>query len=517
MTRAQKRNSPRLPKRPLLAIGITLACLIIMFFAYYGFNQRIQRSGIWAPIQQRANNAAVQIVSQVGEFNWLQPYDIRQEVEIHGSGFFINAEGEIITNAHVVEEAKRIWIHLLSLGKKPINVDILSIAPERDIALLRVKQEDKEVLKKILGTIPYLPLGNSDEVRRTDNVLILGYPLGQQHLKSATGIISGREFLEGQSFIQTTAPINPGNSGGPLLNRKGRVIGINTAAVTKAQNVGYSIPINELKLIFDELHKKPFIRKPFFGFAFNNSSDFQATFLGNPKPGGLYINKIFKNSLAEKIGLTEGDMIYIFNGFTIDVFGEATVPWSPDKAPIIDLISRLKFGKIIPITIYRKSARKELSLEFKESPIYPIRTMYPDYEKIEYEIIGGMVVMQLTDNHLPLLKNKNPYLVRFEKIENKIEPVLVVTHILHGSAIQQLRSLKVGDIITDINGKEVKTLETFRTALYEGVTSNSLQIKTADNIFVVLPLRKILEDEKQLSKQFGYPISLTVKALLEKM
>ena len=102
-------------------------------------------------------------------------------------------------------------------------------------------------LEKTLGEIPYLPLGDSDTAYRSDRVLTLGYPLGQESLKSTTGVISGQE----RDMIQISAPINPGSSGGPLLNNKGEVIGICTSGINDAQNVNYIIPINETKAYFE--------------------------------------------------------------------------------------------------------------------------------------------------------------------------------------------------------------------------------------------------------------------------
>src|SRR5207249_4901678 len=121
--------------------------------------------------------------------------------------FFINDEGDLITNAHVVNQAPTVWIQIPSLGKQIIDVDVLSVSPERDLALLRVKPEGLKTIRAALGSIPYLSFGDSDTVKRSEEVLALGYPLGQQSLKSTSGVISGREG----HLIQMSAAINPGN------------------------------------------------------------------------------------------------------------------------------------------------------------------------------------------------------------------------------------------------------------------------------------------------------------------
>ena len=110
-------------------------------------------------------------------------------------------------------------------------------------------------------------------------MLVLGYPLGQYRVKSSTGVVSGWESGAGRSWIQITAPINPGNSGGPLVNDLGQVIGIAVSAVFPSQNVGYAIPINELKMILENLHTQGLVRRANLGLAFNFGSDALAKFL----------------------------------------------------------------------------------------------------------------------------------------------------------------------------------------------------------------------------------------------
>jgi serine protease Do len=229
----------------------------------------------WRPIQEEIHDTVVQIFSQIAETDLLQPYKTPAQYSVRGSGFIINDKGDIITNAHVVEQAIAIWIQIPSLGKCLLDVDLVGICPERDLALLRITDEGLALLRAQKGFIPYLTLGDSDTVRRADEVLALGYPLGQESLKSTTGVISGRE----KNLIQMSAPINPGSSGGPLLNVKGQVIGINTAGITEAQNIGYIIPINELCVILPELYTSKLLRKPTMGVLLINATHALTEFL----------------------------------------------------------------------------------------------------------------------------------------------------------------------------------------------------------------------------------------------
>jgi len=474
----------------------------------------VQGEENWLQVESAALNTVVQVFSQVGKFNWREPYKLEAQYESRGTGFFINDQGYLVTNAHVVNEAKTVWINIPALGRKTIKVESVGFCPDRDLALLRILPEDLELVRERLGRIPFLMLGDSDTVRRTDKILVLGYPLGQHRMKSTTGVVSGREAVDTVSYLQITAPINPGSSGGPLISTQGAVIGITVASVPEASNVGYAIPVNELKLIFEDLVEKQLVRKPILGGHFHNATDEHARFLGNPVPAGLYMHKVFKNSLLEKVGLQPGDMIYELNGHRLDSYGEVTVPWGAGKISLYDLISRLEVGKRVELVVYRDGEKKEFEFVLEEVPPYPVRVKFPDYETIEYEIIGGMVVMEFTLNHLPLLIDFSPLLMKYKKVENMLESVLVITHILPGSHAQQLRSIIPGDIIKTVNGDSVKTVAEFRNALAAHAGDEFLSIKTDDDVLAVFPFKKMLAEEKRFSKDFSYPISEAVQKLL---
>lgn len=475
---------------------------------------------LWRPIQEKVRDTVVQIFSQVAEFDWLQPYRTPVQYTGRGSGFFINEQGEIVTNAHVVDQALAVWIQIPSLGKKLIEAKIVGICPDRDIALLKVSEEDLKYIQQTLGRIPFLPLGDSDKAFRSDEVLVLGYPLGQESLKSTSGLVSGRE----QNRIQTNAAINGGNSGGPLLNSAGEVIGINSSKIvdTQVEGVGYAIPINDLKLILPDLRKVKLLRKPFLGILSVNATEHLTSYLGNPEPGGCYVVDIVKDSPLAKAGVLPGDMIYKINGHQLDIYGEMAVPWSEDKVSIIDYISRLEIGQDVKCVIYRKGERRECTITFAHSEVLPIRNKFPGYEDIDFEVFGGMVVMELTINHLKLLISHAPGLARYTELKNQAEPVLIITHIFPNSHLYRSRTLAPGITLKEINGQPIKTLADFRASLAKGLDNNYFTIKAvdnltraSDNLLVVLPFDKILQQEAQLARDFRYPISAAVKKLFE--
>ncbi len=480
----------------------------------------ISSSQLWRPVQDRAQDTVVQIVASVAATNLLQPYTAPNIGISSGSGFFIDDQGHIITNAHVVDQAKGIWIQIPSLGQRIIDVEVVGVTPDRDLALLRVSPEGLDLIRQELGGIPFLALGDSDLVHRADDVLALGYPLGQKSLKSTTGVISGRE----QNLIQMSAPINPGSSGGPLLNARGEVVGINTAAVTEAQNVGYIIPVNDLKIVLPDLHRVKLLRKPYLGVLFNNATDALTEYLGNPYPGGCYVVEVVKNSPLEKIGVRSGDMIYEINGHRIDIFGEIKLPQInlDDKFSIIDYVSRLAIGDKIELLVYRRGERKEFKFTFNFTDQPAIHERYLGYESIDYEIFGGMVVMPLTLNHIPVLGPRVPGIVKYAETKYQTDPVLVITHIFPNSQLYRSRSIPAGATINEVNDKKVGTLDEFREAMKQSAHSKFLTLRVSDNvtrksenILVVLPWDKLIEEEPKLARDFRYPITKVAQSLLQ--
>ncbi len=340
--------------------------------------------------------------------------------------------------------------------------------------------------------------------------MALGYPLGQQALKSTTGVISGRE----RSMIQMSAPLNPGNSGGPTLNKRGEVIGINTSIIAEAQSVGYFIPINDLQAIKPDLYTVKLLRKPFLGVLFNNASECLTQYLGNPEPGGCYVVEVVKDSTLFKAGIERGDMLYQINGHKIDIYGEMKVPWNEDKISLIDYVSRLTIGEDVNIIAYRKGTRKEVCVKFSQTELPPVREVYPGYEHIDYEIFGGMVLMQLTFNHIHIMKNNIPGLMKYIELANRAEPILLITHIFPNSQLHRSRALTVGATINQVNGMPVHTLDDFRKVIKNNAHETFLTVlatdnlsRTSDNILVALAMDKVIQEEPQLSQDFRYQLT----------
>lgn len=231
-----------------------------------------------------------------------------------GSGFIINRLGYILTNAHVVANAIDIRV-VLSREQKEFPAKIVGIDRLTDVALIKIESS---------RTFESISLGDSDDLRVGEMVLAVGNPLGLRH-SVTSGLVSAKERLfprEGNQlldFIQTDSAINPGNSGGPLINLYGEVVGINTAIISKAQNIGFSVPINTIKEIMPLLVLGN-MERGWFGASVEPLKLEKAVELGYSEVGGVLIKEVETQSPAERAGLLAGDAIIKLNGEKLNGF-----------------------------------------------------------------------------------------------------------------------------------------------------------------------------------------------------
>ena len=231
-----------------------------------------------------------------------------------GSGFIINEQGYILTNAHVIKNSTDIRV-VLSEGKIEYPAKIIGIDRMTDTALIKTEPD---------SMLTVLPLGDSDSLRTGEMVIAMGNPLGLTH-SVTTGIVSATERVSPQlngkylDFIQTDSAINPGSSGGPLLNLYGEVVGINTAIVSPAQLIGFAIPINTVKEVMPILVLGK-TERGWFGVKAVPLSSKEAFELGYPDEGGILVLEVEEESPAEKAGLKPKDIIVELNGQSLKNF-----------------------------------------------------------------------------------------------------------------------------------------------------------------------------------------------------
>jgi Do/DeqQ family serine protease len=238
-----------------------------------------------------------------------------------GSGFIIDPEGVILTNAHVIEGADRVVVTLKDGRELP--GEVLGEDPLTDVAVIRVEATN----------LPTVALGDSDRLRPGEWAIAIGNPLGLDNTVTA-GIISATGRSSAQirvpdkrvSFIQTDAAINPGNSGGPLLNQRGQVIGMNTAIIGGAQGLGFAIPINTAQRIAEELMTTGRVEHPYLGIQMRTLTPALRQVLNDdPRANldiqvdrGVIVLGVQGNSPAAAAGIRPGDVILRLGDQTIE-------------------------------------------------------------------------------------------------------------------------------------------------------------------------------------------------------
>ncbi|HWA47759.1 MAG TPA: Do family serine endopeptidase, partial [Dongiaceae bacterium] len=243
----------------------------------------------------------------------------RQEMQKHprkvtslGSGFIIDASGYVVTNNHVIDDAKNIEVTLTDGTEYPAK--LIGADPKTDLALLKVEAKTE---------LPHVSFGDSDKMRIGDWVMAVGNPFGLGGTVTA-GIVSarGRDIHEGpyDDFLQIDAAINQGNSGGPTFSTNGDVIGINTAIVSPSGGsvgIGFAIPSNLAKPIIAELKQQGHIERGWLGVAIQELTPDLTQGLGLKSGQGALISSVQEKSPAEAAGLKAGDVVLDFGGHAI--------------------------------------------------------------------------------------------------------------------------------------------------------------------------------------------------------
>ena len=269
-----------------------------------------------------------------------------------GSGFIVRADGYIVSNNHVVEDAVSIQVHLAngtSLRAKVVGSD-----PATDLSVIKVDNGDTP--------LPVVPLGDSEKLLIGEWVVAIGNPLNLSHTVT-TGIVSakGRRQvkpdmrLRYRDFIQTDAMINPGNSGGPLFNMRGEVVGVNTAIHAKGQGIGFAIPINMAKAVLPMLVQEGRVARSWLGVNVEEVTAEQARSSGMARPRGALVNHVDDRGPARAAGLVPGDIIVVFDGHEIDRHDD--LPWLASTAGI---------GRKVNVGVFRDGAAAALTVTLGE-------------------------------------------------------------------------------------------------------------------------------------------------------
>ncbi|MBE6933939.1 MAG: trypsin-like serine protease [Ruminococcaceae bacterium] len=267
------------------------------------------------------------------------------ETASSGSGFIISADGYIVTNYHVIEDAKTLTV--ITIDQQEYDATVVGFDESNDFALLKINATD----------LPDVKLGSSANLIEGDQVAAIGNPLGELTNTLTVGVISAkdRDVETGNSVInmlQTDSAINPGNSGGPLFNMNGEVVGITTAKVAgdDIEGLNFAIPIDDVKDLITQLMEKGYISTPYMGITINNKRN----------GFGVLIESVESNSPADTAGLRVGDIIVGIGEY------ETTTLAEMDK-----VLRKYEPGNTVAVFVYRNRMVMELSLTFGEKEQTP--------------------------------------------------------------------------------------------------------------------------------------------------
>jgi len=346
-----------------------------------------------------------------------------------GSGFFITADGYILTNNHVVRDAVKVKVY--NINKDEFTAKIIGTDPKTDLALLKINVQN----------VPFITLGDSNSVEVGEWVLAIGNPFNQD-LTVTSGIISakGRQLglAQYEDFLQTDAAINMGNSGGPLINMKGEAIGINSTILSPSAGnigIGFAIPTNMAKRVVADLKSKGKVVRGWFGIQIGDITESEAKDLDLATAGAL-VQKVEDNSPAQRAGLKRYDLIVAINGRPIKSAADLQMEIA-NSAP----------GDVIDVTIYRNRDKQVLKVKVSEAP-----------DSVREQAAAESKGLNLG---MTLMKN-TPAIAR--EYELKTSKGLVVENVDRDGAAAE-NGLKPGDVILAINRTEIDSVEQFKRVL----------------------------------------------------
>jgi serine protease Do len=373
-----------------------------------------------------------------------------------GSGFIINADGHILTNAHVVEHASEVTVKLTDRREFPAKV--IGIDPRTDVAVLKIDAQN----------LPTVKLGDSSKLKPGEWVVAIGSPFGFENSVTA-GVVSATSRAVGSQnslvpFIQTDVAVNPGNSGGPLFNMNGEVVGINSMIYTGTggyQGVSFAIPIGVALDVEQQLVKNGHVTRGRIGVAIQEVNAQLAQSFGLDRPRGALVSSVEKGGPAEKAGIKPGDVIVGVDGRKVEVSSE--VPGmiahiAPGTTANLDIIRNGKPENIAVRVAELKDNGTQVasnqngsgSNEDEPRLGLSVRPLTPD-ERQEADTSGGLVIEQAT-----------------------------------GPA--QAAGLQAGDIILRVGDQPVKSADDLRKAVHKGANSVALLIQRQD-AQIYVPIR----------------------------
>ncbi|HIE65556.1 MAG TPA: Do family serine endopeptidase [Nitrospiria bacterium] len=346
-----------------------------------------------------------------------------------GSGVIIDKAGYIVTNNHVVGDAKEVEVRLSD--KSTFKGTVVGKDKDTDLALIKI-DAGKD--------LPFVALGDSSKIKVGQWVIAVGNPFGLDRTVTV-GVISalGRENVNlsrYEDFIQTDASINPGNSGGPLFDIRGEVIGINTAIINFAQGIGFAIPSNMVKSITAQLKTSGRVTRGWLGVGIQPLTPELAKNFGVKEGVGVLINEVFEGDPAHRGGIRPGDIILEVNGEKVDT-----------PSTLARVIAGFIPGEKTRILVLRDGKETIKFIELKERKDDAVTASIPKTP----EAFMGLNIEDLTPESAKKFKIKG----KKGAIIMKVEP----------GSTAEAEGLREGDLIKEVNRRTINTAEDFSKAM----------------------------------------------------
>jgi len=371
------------------------------------------------------------------------------EAQAVGSGFIVGSDGEVITNAHVVDGADEVTVRLSD--KREFRAKVLGADKRTDVALLKIEVKG----------LPKVTIGDPDKLRVGEWVVAIGKPFGLENTMTA-GIVSakGRDLPQENlvPFIQTDVAINPGNSGGPLFNMRGEVVGINSLIYSRTggyMGLAFAIPIDVAMNTVAQLKEKGRVTRGRIGVQIQAVSKEEAEAFGLGAPRGALVNGVERDGPAAKAGVEVGDIIVKADGK--EVRSSLELP---------RIISAVKPGTKIPVTVWRKGTQKDMSVlvaEMKEDQAATPRSKGGAQPKEKGKPNKmGLVLSDLNDEQKKEADVKVGVMVDdvAPTVRGNVQPGDVILAIVRGGVTTEARSAsQVNDVLGKVEKGASVTLQ----------------------------------------------------------
>jgi len=354
-----------------------------------------------------------------------------------GSGIVISADGYILTNNHVVENATK--VHVTFAGEREYEAEIIGTDPPTDVALIKIDASN----------LPFVEMSDSDLLRIGDQVMAIGNPFGVGQTVTL-GIVSakGRNIglMDYSDLIQTDAAINPGNSGGALVNMKGQLVGMNAAILSRSggsQGIGFAIPTNMAMRVVESLRTVGHVQRAYLGVFPQLVDQSMADYYGMDSPRGVLVSGVNDETPADRAGLREGDIILSVDEKTIK-----------NPSMLRNVISLSEVGEEVKLVIVRDGAEQDVLVKLEELPSTAIAGSNTPSEPDQDESMDGVTVRELT-----------PAMRSAAGLPDDISGLLVVGVSTASRAARE--GLAEGDVIQEVGRNKVTSLGDFKDALNE--------------------------------------------------